>query len=1574
MYTNTNINTTSFTLPSGQLFDGGQFRWQVTAFNSAGEESSGSNLLYFQISLPAPPGNPTAQSPGTSSAPGSTLNTATPSFSWTNVTGASRYGLYISKAPYGSSNLVYTNTNINTTSFTLPSGQLSDGGQYRWQVSAFNSAGQESSGSNLLYFQVSLSTPPGNPTAQSPGTSSAPGSTLSTTTPSFSWTNVTGASRYGLYISKAPYGSSNLVYTNTNINTTSFTIPSGQLSDGGQYRWQVSAFNSAGQESSGSNLLYFQVSVPASNPTAQSPGTSSAPGSAIGTTTPTFTWIGVSGVGRYGFYISKAPYGPSNVIYSNSNVNTTSFTIPSGQLSDGGQYRWQVSSFNSAGQESSGSNLLYFQVSTGSTAPDIRVSPLSLTFSSSSLTANSEPLEKGPEAGAAIDWALVSRLAAKAREKGPVRVIVRVNASFTPEGRIQGAQALENQRSAIRAAQDAVLSGLQGLNVTVLATYQYIPYLALQVDATSLSSLVTLSSVLSIEEDVLLAPSLASSTVVIGAPAAWAAGYDGSGQKVAILDSGVDKTHPFFTTGHNKVVSEACYSSNGGGAISFCPGGVTSSTATGSGVNCPVSVTGCDHGTHVAGIAAGNDGVGPNFGVGRGADIIAVQVFSRYDSANECSTFGLAAPCALTNYSDVLSGLQQVYALRTTFSIAAVNMSLGGGQNFSNCDTVNPAMKSAIDNLRSAKIATVIAADNKGYKDAIAFPACISSAISVGATDDADNVASFSNIASFISLLAPGVSIDSSVPGGSTGRKDGTSMAAPHVTGAWAILKQQNPAATVDQILVALRDTGTLVNDNRSGGAVTDMRRINVDKALGLSAPGGQTFTIFNDGSATLSVTSMQLQTAGSWIQWSPQAPFDIAPGGSKLVTVSVDFASAPAGSSTRRLLIASNDPDENPYPGGVDIIVNRSSSPTCYTLSLAHTGSGSNPSASPANSTGCSSGQYTAGATIQLTASPASGWSVGSWSGTDNNGSTSTSNTATMPPSNQTITINYVQAPPTCYTLSLTHTGSGSNPSASPGNSTDCSSGQYTAGAAIQLTASPASGWSVGSWSGTNNNGSTSTSNTATMPASNQTITVSYVQAQPTCYALTLTHTGSGGNPSASPGNSTGCSSGQYTAGAVIQLTASPASGWSVGNWSGTDNNGSTSTSNTTTMPAGSRTVTVNYAQIPSSAILLVDDDDDDPDVRSYYTSALSALGKTYDVWDTGNTDVEPGAVALQAYQTVIWFSGDSYGGAAGPGASGEADLATFLSGGNRRCMILSSQDYLYDRGTTSFMVNYLGLGAGADDVSQSSVLGQGSAFSGLGSYALAFPFSNFSDLLLPGAGAETAFSGDQGGAAISRIGPNHRTIYLGFPFEALPTSQTRQEVMAAALDFCSTVFADVPPKYWSRKFIEAIYRAGITNGCAQSPLRYCPEDVVTRGSMAQMLIAAKEGPSYVPPPCTASPFSDVPTSSPICPWVQELVRRGVTAGCGGGQYCPNNPVTRSQMSVFLLSTWHGAGYAPTACTGSAFNDVPDSSPFCPWIQEMAARGITAGCGGGAFCTESPNTRAQLAVFLATTFQLPLQ
>ena len=165
-----------------------------------------------------------------------------------------------------------------------------------------------------------------------------------------------------------------------------------------------------------------------------------------------------------------------------------------------------------------------------------------------------------------------------------------------------------------------------------------------------------------------------------------------------------------------------------------------------------------------------------------------------------------------------------------------------------------------------------------------------------------------------------------------------------------------------------------------------------------------------------------------------------------------------------------------------------------CYLLTLSHTGSGSDPSPDQANSTGCSSGYYNAGVILILTASPASGYHVGGWTGTDNDLSTSEAVFMEIPAIDWTATVNYVTDTPTCYTLTLAHNGSGSDPIASPGNSTGCSSGQYLAGESISLTAVPGTGYQVGSWSGTGNDVITSTNNSLVMPASDQTVTVNYV------------------------------------------------------------------------------------------------------------------------------------------------------------------------------------------------------------------------------------------------------------------------------------------------------------------------------------------------------------------------------------------------------------------------------------------------------------------------------------------------
>jgi hypothetical protein len=183
--------------------------------------------------------------------------------------------------------------------------------------------------------------------------------------------------------------------------------------------------------------------------------------------------------------------------------------------------------------------------------------------------------------------------------------------------------------------------------------------------------------------------------------------------------------------------------------------------------------------------------------------------------------------------------------------------------------------------------------------------------------------------------------------------------------------------------------------------------------------------------------------------------------------------------------------------------------------------------------------------------------------------------------------------------------------------------------------------------------------------------------------------------------------------------------------------------------------------------------------------------------------------------------------------------------------------------------------------------------------------------------------------------------------------------------------IFSDVPFTYWANSYIERVYNAGITAGCGTSPLIYCPESSVTRAQMAIFLEKGKRGSAYTPPAGTGTVFADVPLSYWDVNWIEKLFVDGITAGCGGGNYCPEAAVTRAQMAIFLLRAEHGLAYTPPAATG-IFADVPTSYWDASWIEQLAREGITTGCGGGNYCPESPVTRAEMAVFLVKAFHLP--
>ena len=348
-------------------------------------------------------------------------------------------------------------------------------------------------------------------------------------------------------------------------------------------------------------------------------------------------------------------------------------------------------------------------------------------------------------------------------------------------------------------ARAGIARELAAAGVTEVRGLGSLPYVALEVTARQLDALLATGLVRGVGENGEVHATLMDSVPLIGGPAAWALGARGAGQAVVVVDSGVESSHPFFG---GRVVRGVCSATDCGSTVVDRPG---------AGEPNP----GCYHGTHVAGIAAGSGsslaGVAPD------ASIVSLRVFE----------------CDSVPWDYLIRGLDYVYTtLRFDYDIAAVNMSMGNGAEYASaCDGANvtyQAVAAAIDQLRGAGIATVVATGNEGHRAGISAPACIGSAVAVGSTTKSDALSSFSNSGPNVDLLAPGSSIYSSLLNGSFGWLSGTSMATPHVAGAFAAIRSRLPGATVAQIEQALETTGAAIDD----GAGIVRRRIDVAAAL----------------------------------------------------------------------------------------------------------------------------------------------------------------------------------------------------------------------------------------------------------------------------------------------------------------------------------------------------------------------------------------------------------------------------------------------------------------------------------------------------------------------------------------------------------------------------------------------------------------------------------------------------------------------------------------------------------------------------------------------------------------------
>ena len=262
----------------------------------------------------------------------------------------------------------------------------------------------------------------------------------------------------------------------------------------------------------------------------------------------------------------------------------------------------------------------------------------------------------------------------------------------------------------------------------------------------------------------------AGSVQQINADDVWALGYNGVGRIVAVLDTGIDTDHP-----------ELADSVAGG--LNFIGSTVTTNFEDDNG-----------HGTHVSGIITAN-GVNSNaIGAAPATGVWSGKVLN----ANGGGYF-----------SDVI---EAIYHVADNVAADAISMSLGTSPPYtykgSNCDNVLPSLTAAINYARSKGKSVVAAAGNSG-SSGVSIPGCISKVIAVGAVDDSNKVASFSGRGRSLDVVAPGVTILSSVVGGGYASWSGTSMATPHVSAVVALMKQKTAGLTPDQVTSKLTSTAT---------------------------------------------------------------------------------------------------------------------------------------------------------------------------------------------------------------------------------------------------------------------------------------------------------------------------------------------------------------------------------------------------------------------------------------------------------------------------------------------------------------------------------------------------------------------------------------------------------------------------------------------------------------------------------------------------------------------------------------------------------------------------------------------
>jgi len=407
--------------------------------------------------------------------------------------------------------------------------------------------------------------------------------------------------------------------------------------------------------------------------------------------------------------------------------------------------------------------------------------------------------------------------------------------------------------------------------------------------------------------------------------------YRGQGMAIAIVDTGIDYSHSVLGAGgfpNNKVL----------GGYDF-------------GDDDPDPFAGHSHGTSCAGIAAGDlaevgDYIG---GVAHEAKLYALKISPGTTGSASSDDMVAAWDWCITHQHD-----------DPNHPIMVISTSFGGGRYFDDCDNADTAMTMAAQNANDAGITILASSGNDGWCDSLAWPACISNVISVGAVYDtdfgdtswcvdgsscadvyssescttnwaaddssaADKVTVYSNTAAFLDVLAPAHQAYTTTIGGYISNFGGTSAACPYAAGAVACLQSAakdilGQFLTPDELRQILTDSGDPIADAK---VELTKPRINLAHAVEAIACSGQLLCLYNDGEAILDVNDV---ITPDWITLSPEPPYSIEGGSRRQICVVADCNQCDGHNLIGVMQFYSNDPKQNSQP--YEIVVNQLCAP----------------------------------------------------------------------------------------------------------------------------------------------------------------------------------------------------------------------------------------------------------------------------------------------------------------------------------------------------------------------------------------------------------------------------------------------------------------------------------------------------------------------------------------------------------------------------------------------------------------------------------------------------------------------